>query len=96
MRRRINTKDDFFERQEEFKQWFLYKKNDLNSNEIHREEFIYWIDNIIYALNNKTGGIWTYREYQEHMIRVAKQVVLSNKYICEMEYDLKKWEAEIS
>tara|TARA_Y100000593_G_scaffold20469_1_gene41080 strand:- start:94 stop:390 length:297 start_codon:yes stop_codon:yes gene_type:complete len=86
--RRIISEEDFFKRQEQYKQWFLNNKKDCNSNEIHCIEFRYWVDNVIYSLKNKNDGLWDYIDYQSHMIKIARQVMLHSGDIKEMEYEL--------
>ena len=88
MERRIISEEDFFKRQKQYKQWFLNNKKDCNSNEIHCIEFRYWVDNVVYSLKNKNDGLWDYADYQSHMIKIAKQVMLHSDDIKEMEYEL--------
>lgn len=88
MERRIVTEEDFFKRQEQYKQWFLNNKKNCNSTEIHHIEFRYWVDNVMYALKNKNDGLWDIIKYQSHMIKIANQVILHSEDIKEMEYEL--------
>ena len=88
MGKKIITEDDFFKRQTKYKNWFLNEKKSCNSHEAHCIEFRYFLDNIMYALYNTDSGIWTTIDYQKHMIKIAKQVVLSPKHIDEMQQKL--------
>ena len=84
----MKTEKEFFIRQEEYKQWFLNDKKDCKYNNIHQIEFKYFTANISYASYNMIHGDWSTLEYQEHMIKIAKQVLISPDHIDEMQQKL--------
>ena len=84
----MKTEKEFFIRQEEYKQWILNDKKKYNSNEIHQIEFKYFTENIVYANYNKIYGDWDSINYQEHMIKIAKQVLISSEHIYDMQQKL--------
>lgn len=84
----MKTKEDFFKRQAQYKDWFLNDKKNCKYNDVHQIEFKYFTENIAYASYNKTHGDWTTIDYQEHMIKIAKQVLISPDHIDEMQQKL--------
>jgi hypothetical protein len=57
-------------------------------DEEHDQLYEIWWTNIKLGLTNKAKGIWSGIDYQEHMIKIAKEVRLPSRDIKAMESDL--------
>ena len=58
-------------------------------DEEHHRQYKIWFDNIKLGLTKKAKGQWSGIDYQEHMIKIAKEVRLPHQDIVTMEKELK-------